>query len=80
MQTLEDIERIPKNLLSIMDVVEYLQVEPNTFRIQARQDKKEHIDSFGFPVMIIGNRVKIPKEPFVKFMKGERYTQVDHAP
>ncbi|MVB11353.1 hypothetical protein CAFE_20670 [Caprobacter fermentans] len=70
MQTLDDIEQIQKNMLSIMDVREYLNADANTFRYQAREDKKNHTDSFGFPVIIIGNRIKIPKEPFLKFMRG----------
>ena len=71
MQTLEDIEAIPKNVLTIMDIRDFLGVDANAFRAQAREDKKNHTDSFGFPVMIIGNLVKIPKQPFIKFMKGE---------
>jgi hypothetical protein len=72
MQTLDDIEAIPKSMLAVMDVREYLGCDANTFRIQAREDKKNRTDSFGFPVMVIGNRIKIPKEPFIKFMRGEK--------
>lgn len=74
MQTLEDIEKIPKALLAIMDIRDYLGIDANAFRKQAHKDKKNHTDSFGFPVMVIENRVKIPKEPFVKFMRGETLT------
>ena len=28
-------------------------------------------EKLGFPVSIIGNRVKIPKDAFIKFCKGE---------
>jgi hypothetical protein len=71
MQTLEDIEKIPKNMLSVMDVREFLCVDAFVFRQQVRKDKKNHTDSFGFPVILVGERIKIPKEPFVKFMHGK---------
>jgi hypothetical protein len=76
MQTLEEIEAAPKALLAPGDISEYLQIDAQAFRIQAREDKKNRTDSFGFPVIVIGNRVKIPKEPFVKFMKGEKQMDV----
>lgn len=71
MKTLEDIENLPKNTLSPCDICEYLGADPHVFRITARKDRKEHTDSFGFPVMILGNRIKIPKDAFVAFMRGK---------
>jgi len=67
MQTLKDIEAIPKDMLTIMDVREYLDCDANSFRTQARTDPSK----LGFPVIVICNRIKIPKIPFIKFMKGE---------
>lgn len=67
MQTLKDIEEIPKDMLTIMDIRDYLECDANSFREQARKDPSK----LGFPVIVICNRIKIPKIPFIKFMKGE---------
>lgn len=72
MKTLEEIEKSPKALLAPLDISDYLQIDAHAFRIQVREDKKNRTDSFGFPVMVIGNRIKIPKDPFLKFMRGEK--------
>ena len=67
MQTLKDIEAIPKDILTIEDIRDYLNCDSNAFRFQAHEDPAK----IGFPVIVIGTRVKIPKIPFIKFMKGE---------
>lgn len=67
MQTLKDIEAISKDLLTIMDIRDYLDCDANAFRLQAHKDPSK----IGFPVIVIGSRVKIPKIPFIKFMRGE---------
>ena len=82
MQTLEDIEKIPKTMLAIMDVREYLDVDACIFRKQVRKDKKNGTDSFGFPVILVGERIKIPKEAFLTVMRGQRLSpakEVDHT-
>lgn len=79
MQTIEDIEKIPKTMLSVMDVREFLCVDAFVFRQQVRKDKKNHTDSFGFPVILVGERIKIPKEPFVKFMHGQSIAPAEGA-
>ncbi len=72
MKTLEEIEKIPKNILSPEDVCSYTGGDPHVLRMTARRDKKSHMDSLGFPVMLIGNRVKVPKEAFIRAMRGEK--------
>ena len=37
--------------------------------IQAKQDIARGTNSLGFPVIVIGSRVKIPKLPFIRFMR-----------
>ena len=71
MKTLKDIESINRSMLSIMDICDYLECDPHVFRMTVRDDKKHHTDSLGFPVMILGNRIKIPKDAFVQAMKGK---------
>lgn len=65
--TLKDIENLKKETLSVVDVCTCLEGDPLAFRIQARTDPAV----LGFPVIIIGNRIKIPKQAFLKFMRGE---------
>ena len=77
MRTLDEIEASTKNVLSVEDIRGILCIDPNAFRDQAREDKKKHNDSFGFPVIVIRNHVKIPKEPFVKYMRGDQFQKVE---
>lgn len=41
--------------------------DPNYIRVAARQAP----ELLGFPISRIGNRVKIPREAFIRFMEGE---------
>jgi hypothetical protein len=66
-QTLKDIEAIPKDFLTPADVAGYLGCNPNSIRVQAHQDKSQ----LGFPVIVAGTRIKIPKTAFIHFMRGE---------
>ena len=72
--TLQQIEALPKNLLTAADVADYLETDPNTLRWQAREEPEK----LGFPVSVMGNRVKIPKEGFIFFCKYGRpiFTQL----
>lgn len=65
--TVEQIEASPKEMLTCSDVAEILQAQPYTIHMQA----EFRPDLLGFPVIIMGRRVKIPKRPFLKFIKGE---------
>lgn len=65
--TLKDIEALPKDMLRATDIAEYIQTDPQDIRDQAHNDPSK----LGFPVIVTGTRVKIPKEAFIKFIKGE---------
>lgn len=65
--SLKEIEQLPGEMLTPEQVASVLEMNPHTIRVQAGQDP----DAFGFPVMVIGTRVKIPKQPFLLFMRGE---------
>lgn len=65
--SLKEIEQLPGEMLTPEQVASVLKMNPHTIRVQAGQDP----DAFGFPVMVIGTRVKIPKQPFLLFMRGE---------
>jgi hypothetical protein len=42
-------------------------VDPQSIREAARQRP----DLLGFPVIVYGRKVKIPRKPFIKFVQGE---------
>ena len=63
--TLEDIERMPEDLLTAEVVAAYLECGPQQIRIQARTEPA----LLGFPVIVQGTRVRIPKAGFIFFMR-----------
>lgn len=64
--TLEDIKQKKTDVLTCKDVSGVLKCSEQTLHMQAQLRP----ELLGFPVVCIGNRVKIPKEPFIKFMEG----------
>lgn len=64
--TLSDLQNIDREFLTAVQVAPILGADPNWIRWQAHKDK----DALGFPVIVMRSRVKIPKEPFIKYMKG----------
>ena len=65
--TLEEIEALPKEMLIPTDIAHILGCNPYTINICARDGK----NPFPFPIIRMGTRVRIPKKPFVKAMRGE---------
>lgn len=65
--TLEDIEAIDKPMLVPTDVCKYLGCSAYTINVATRDGK----NPFPFPVIRLGSRVKIPKWPFLKAMRGQ---------
>ena len=66
-RTLKDIEAIDCEILTCQQVAGVLQANPATIHQQAM----ERPELLGFPVVICGNRVKIPKRPFLNLMRGK---------
>ena len=64
--TLEDIEAMPGEVLYCRHVAKVLQTDPATLHAQAMSRP----EMLGFPVICAGSRVKIPKRPFIQFMRG----------
>lgn len=67
MQRLEDIEAIPGEVLLVKDIAGILKANADTIRKQARLNPA----SLGFPAIVIGQSVRIPKRAFIAFMKGK---------
>lgn len=63
-KTLADLVKEDKTFLTAEDVCGVLGCDPHHIRVKARQRP----DLLGFSVTIIGNRVKIPRIPFLRFM------------
>lgn len=70
MMTLEEIERCNKPCLTPEDVRGVLECDPQFIRIAARSDQNREL--LGFPTTIIGKRTKIPRIPFLNYIKGVR--------
>ena len=62
--TLDDLKRIDREFLTPAQVAEILNCSAHGVRVWARQKPEQ----LGFPVCIVGSRVKIPKRPFLRFM------------
>lgn len=64
--TLNDLRMSTKDVLTPADVAPVLGCDPHYIRVAARQRPER----LGFPVVLIGNRTKIPRIAFIKFMEG----------
>ena len=64
--TLQQIESDTREILIPSDIAPILECDPHDIRVAARQKP----ELLGFPVILIGNRVKIPRLAFLEFMNG----------
>lgn len=62
--TIDEMMTLTRDFLTPCEVAPVLGCDPHTIRIQARGDPA----ALGFPVSVCGNRVKIPRVPFLRFM------------
>ena len=68
--TLDSIERDAREFLIPKDIAPILGCSPYSITLQVRQDKERGVNSFPFPTVLIGTRVKIPRRAFLRVMKG----------
>lgn len=66
MRTLQEIKDCQKEMLTPDDVARVLGCCAYNINLQAKKDPK----ALGFPVVVIGTRVKIPRLGFIRFMEG----------
>ena len=66
--TLEEIAVLDREYLIPSDIAPLLGVKPYHINIQVREDKKNGVNSFCFPTVLIGSRVKIPRRAFLQSM------------
>ena len=65
--TLNDLEKLDKEVLIPKDIAPILGCSPYSINVATRDGK----NPFPFPIIRMGTRVKIPKQPFIKAMRGE---------
>lgn len=61
-----DIENMTRETISCNAAAAVIGCNPQLLRIQAR----EYPQALGFPVVVVGKRVKIPRLAFIAFMRG----------
>ena len=64
--TLEELEALPKAVLTCAQIAPVLCADAYTIHQTAMQRP----ELLGFPVNVMGHRVRIPKAAFIQFMKG----------
>ena len=64
--TLQEIQLSDKTMLIPADVCEVLGCKAFSINVQAQEDPAK----LGFPVSVIGTRVKIPRVAFLKWIEG----------
>ena len=64
--TLQEIQLSDKAMLIPADVCEVLGCKAFSINVQAQEDPAK----LGFPVSVIGTRVKIPRVAFLKWLQG----------
>lgn len=68
--TMQEIRSSNKDCLIPSDIAEVLGCSSYNINIQVKQDKENGVNSFPFPTILIGTRVKIPRMPFLRAMEG----------
>lgn len=65
--TFADLENVRSETLTALQVASYLHTNPQALRQQAR----ECPELLGFPVIVVGTRVFIPKRAFLAYITGK---------
>ena len=71
--TLNEMREYDKDYLTPAQVAPALGSDPQSIRVWARLKPKE----LGFPVIRLGNRVKIPRMAFIRYMEGRSNDESD---
>lgn len=66
--TLEELERMDREYLIPKEVAGVLGCAPYAINVAAKQNP----EVLGFPVTLVGTRAKIPKRPFLNYMRYGR--------
>jgi hypothetical protein len=66
--TIEELKGSDKEMLTVNDISSILGCDPYNIAIQAKEDARNLTRCLGFPVIIMGSRVRIPRRAFLKFL------------
>lgn len=73
-EELARIEALPKDMLVPTDICKYLGCCAYSINVATENGK----NPFPFPVIRMGRRVRIPKMPFIKAMRGDYVKENDY--
>ena len=62
--TIREIQESSKIFLTAAEVSSVLECDPQCIRVQAQKDPS----MLGYPVIVIGSRVRIPRIPFLRYL------------
>lgn len=62
--TIEDLQSSSKIYLTPAEVSDLLHCDPQSIRVQAHTNPQV----LGYPVIIIGRRIRIPRIPFLRYL------------
>lgn len=65
--TLNELRAMDRETITPAIAAQVLGCDPQYIRVAAHQDK----NLLGFPVVILGSRVKIPRQAFIRFFEGQ---------
>ena len=69
--TMAEVESCKKEFLIPAEIAPLLGCDPYSINVQVKADKESGRNSFPFPTILLGTRVKIPRIAFLRAMKGE---------
>ena len=69
--TIEELMISDKEMLTANDVSPVIGCDPYSIIIQAKEDARNCTRCLGFPVIVMGSRVRIPRRAFLKFLGVE---------
>ena len=64
---LDELKAMEDVVISAQVASRYLRADPHSIRLEARH----HPEKLGFPVIVTGKRVKIPRVAFIRFLEGD---------
>lgn len=74
--TIAEIRQSKKTVLTPNDICELLSCRRYDINLQAQNDPSK----LGFPVIVMGTRVKIPREAFLRFWDGQETVEKKEMP
>lgn len=69
--TLKEVEEIPREYLTPIEVAAVLGMHPQDVRNHVRMSLAKKQRAYDFPVLISGARIKFPKAAFLNYMRGQ---------